>query len=223
MRYIKNTIFSNDDMKVIKKSKICIIGAGGLGGYILEMLVRAGIGSITIVDGDTFEISNLNRQLLANEKNIGISKVESAFERANIVNSEINVIPVYEYLNNNNTMEILKGHDLVIDALDNIQSRRLIQNTCEESDTIMIHGAISGWYGQVALIYPGDKTIDLIYGDVDNYPSDMNLGSPSFTPALVAALQVAETLKLLIGKPCLKRGVVLYIDLLMNTWQEIEL
>jgi molybdopterin/thiamine biosynthesis adenylyltransferase len=220
---MKNNIFSKDDMKVIKKSNICIVGAGGLGGYILEMFVRAGIGSITIVDGDTFEVSNLNRQLLSNEKNIGTSKVESAFERVTIVNSDIDVLPVYEYLNNNNSMDILKGHDLVIDALDNIQTRKIIQNTCEKLDICMIHGAISGWYGQVAVIYPGDKTIDLIYGNDDKYPSDMNQGSPSFTPALVAAVQVAESLKLLIGKPCLKRGVVLYMDLLMNTWQEIEL
>lgn len=91
LRYLRNGIFSSQDMSKLKDKKVCIVGAGGLGGYILEMLARVGIGSITIIDGDVFDETNLNRQILSTSESLGKSKVQIAKERMDQVNPHVSV------------------------------------------------------------------------------------------------------------------------------------
>jgi molybdopterin-synthase adenylyltransferase len=192
-----------------------VVGCGGLGGYVVEMLGRLGIGHITAVDGDVFEESNFNRQILSDETSIGISKANKAVERMSIVNSNIVVKSVFKRLTLDNGREIISGHDVVIDALDNIESRLNLQQLCEEEQIPLIHGAIAGWYGQVTTILPGDKTLNLIYKNAtSNKGIEKDLGNPSFTPAHIASIQVSECLKLLLGKEQLLRNKVLFINML---------
>ena len=163
-RYVRNMkMLSPEENEGLKSFKVCVVGCGGLGGYTIEMLGRLGIGSITAIDGDVFSESNLNRQLLSHRGTLGKNKALTAMERMKLVNPHIQVRAIPEFLREENALEHLKGHHLIMDALDNIPSRMLIQAKAEELNIPFIHGAIAGWYGQVSTIFPGDRTLDLLY------------------------------------------------------------
>lgn len=226
-RYIRNeTMLTREENLSLADKKICVVGCGGLGGYIIEFSARLGIGEITVVDGDVFEISNLNRQLLSSEDVIGKSKAETAVRRIAKVNSLIKINPISGRLTSENARSICSSHDLIMDGLDNISSRMILQQTAEDLGIPMIHGAIGGWYGQVTTIFPGDRTLDLIYPDHDSSDadSDSEKGNPSFTPAMVASLQVSEALKILLGKKDgLLRHKLLYINTLSHEYNLLSI
>lgn len=223
-RYIRNyRSITKKENEILKKSKICVVGCGGLGGYIIEMLGRLGLGTITAIDGDVFDETNLNRQILSNEENIGTSKALAAKSRMDLVNSDINIIPIAKYVDEDNGKEILKGHDLVVDALDNIYSRLVLQKICRELNIPLVHGAIAGWYGQVATIFPGDDSLDKIYGDKTSEGAEKELGNPSFTPSLISSIQVAEVVKVLINRGDILRHKLLFIDTLEHDYNIIDL
>lgn len=223
-RYIRNmNALTPEENEKLKDFKVCIIGCGGLGGYIIEMLGRLGIGHITAVDGDCFEESNLNRQILSDSESIGHGKAQKAFERMRKVNPLININPIQERLTSENCCKTISGHDVVVDALDNISTRFILQNEAEKLKIPLVHGAISGWYGQVTTIYPGDRTFDLIYQNRDSESEGRKLGNPSFTPGLVASIEVSEVVKVLIKRGELLRKKLLFIDLLLQEYQVINL
>lgn len=223
-RYLRNMkTLSYKENEKLKFCKVCVIGCGGLGGYIIEMLGRLGIGHITAVDGDIFEESNLNRQLLADVPSLGMGKALKAQERMKSVNPLIEVHPIAERFTPENGRTILEGHHVAIDALDNIPSRFALQDTAEALNIPLVHGAIAGWYGQVTTIFPGDRTLDFIYPSDAQKGIEQELGNPSFTPALVASIQVSEALKILIGRGNLLRRKILYLNLLDNEYEIIAL
>ena len=223
-RYSRNlSSISHDENLVLQSSKVCVMGCGGLGGHIIEMLGRLGIGHITAVDSDVFEVSNLNRQLFSDEMSIGKSKALMAVERMKVVNSDVEVIPVTQYIDKTNAKEILGGHELVIDALDNIESRLVLEKACKDLNIPLVHGAIAGWYGQVCTIFPGENTLSKIYSSGISKGMEKRLGNPSFTPALVASMEVSEAVKILLGKGELLRNKLLFLDLLSNEFVTIEL
>ena len=117
-RYERNRIFSRNQQEELASKKAAVIGCGGLGGYAAEMLARAGVGHITVCDGDVFDETNLNRQLLCTEAIIGMPKARAAAERINSINSEVKAEAFSCNLTEENAEEILKGCDVVIDALD---------------------------------------------------------------------------------------------------------
>jgi molybdopterin/thiamine biosynthesis adenylyltransferase len=163
-RYSRNmNMLSPEENERLRSYKACVVGCGGLGGYVIEQLGRLGVGAITAVDGDVFDETNLNRQLLSSEELIGESKAFAAKERMKKVNSEVRVNPVRAFVTAENCDEIIAGHDVVIDALDNMTARRLLEQRCEKQNLPLIHGAIAGWYGQVSAIMPGDRTLQKIY------------------------------------------------------------
>ena len=126
-RYLRNiSTLTPDENEKLKDFRVCIIGCGGLGGYIVEMLARIGIGHLTVVDMDIFDESNLNRQILSTERNLGYSKSKEAKVRVNNINSDINVTIIEEGFSEENGMEIIRHHNVVVDALDNIESRFLL-------------------------------------------------------------------------------------------------
>ena len=223
-RYEKNmSMLTLDENTKLKDFKVCVVGCGGLGGYIVEMISRLGIGTITIVDGDIFNTSNLNRQLYSDENSLGKYKAMIAKERIKIVNSLVKINVFTEYLGEDNGEEILRDHDVIVDALDNMSTRKLLQDFGEKLKIPFVHGAIAGWYGQVSTILPGDKTLDIIYPNEGEKGLENKLGNPSFTPALVASIQVSEVLKILIGRGELLQNKILYINLLNQDYSIISL
>lgn len=216
-------MLSREENERLKEYRVCVIGCGGLGGYIIELLGRLGIGHITAVDGDVFEVTNLNRQILSNEENLGTSKANAAKERMKLVNSQINVEALSYRLTEENSEEILRGHDVIVDALDNVETRFVLQASAERLGIPLVHGAIAGWYGQITTIFPGDRTLDKIYAQKDINGVEKELGNPSFTPALVASIQVSEVLKVLINRGELIRHKILFINTMEPDYYIAEL
>jgi molybdopterin/thiamine biosynthesis adenylyltransferase len=223
-RYNRNmNMMSPEENERLRSFKVCVVGCGGLGGYVIELLGRLGIGTITAVDGDVFDVTNLNRQLLSTEQAIGRSKALAAAERMKSVNSEVTVLPVQAFVSEENCDEMIQGHDVVIDALDNMKARRLLERSCEQQNIPMIHGAIAGWYGQVSTVMPGDGTLQKIYPPDENKGVETELGNPSFSPALVASIEVAEALKVLLHRGDLLQNKLLTIDLLHQEYEVFDL
>lgn len=224
-RYERNigTITPEENEK-LKASWVLVAGCGGLGGHVIEGLARLGVGHITAVDGDVFCASNLNRQLLSTERTLGRYKALTAQERIKAVNSEVELHPLCYYITEENVKGIVTGrYHAVVDALDNISSRRVLEKSCRAQNIPLIHGAIAGWHGQVSVIWPGDEFIDKIYPPGTDKGVEQETGNPSFTPAMVAAAEVAETVKILLGKPQILRNKLLTIDLLNQEYEIIDL
>ncbi|QQK06867.1 HesA/MoeB/ThiF family protein [Miniphocaeibacter halophilus] len=227
-RYEKNLgTFTLEEVEKIRRKKICIIGCGGLGGYCANALARFGVGKITLVDGDVFKESNLNRQLFSNYQLIDskTNKAEAVAENLREINSEINIVAIPEMINEQNGEKILKDHDLVIDCLDNVPSRMLLSKLCTKENLVMVHGAISKWYGQVANIFPNDNLIKKIYSEktLNGERSEIDFSVPSFIPQIISSVQVSEALKYLSGKKEILEGELLLVDLLYNEFNIIKL
>lgn len=215
-------MLSHEENLSLREKKVAVVGCGGLGGHIIEQLARLGIGNITAIDGDTFDISNLNRQLLSNVENIGKKKAITAKEHIKKVNSDVNVRAVQEFITKDNAIEILKGHDIICDALDSIKARKILREAAEKLGIPMVFGAIAGWYGHVSVIFPGDKLFEMIYDTDENKGIEQDLGNPSFTPALTASLEVAEVIKFFTNKGTLLRNKLLSINTLDNDYHIID-
>jgi molybdopterin/thiamine biosynthesis adenylyltransferase len=210
-RYERNrNALTAEESALLHKKKVCVIGCGGLGGYVLEMLARIGVGHITCVDGDVFEVSNLNRQLLCTEALLGTSKVRAAENRLKTINSQVSVGAVNAFLTQDNCISIISGHDLIIDALDNIPSRVVLSEGCDELGISWVYGAIIGWFAYISVILPNTGAIQKLY------PSKVMIRdqtSLSFSPALCASIQVSEAVKLLCGRDSTLKGKLLCADL----------
>ncbi len=218
-RYSRNLgALTQDEMDSLRLKRACVVGCGGLGGYVIELLARIGIGALTVVDGDSFALSNLNRQLLSTEALIGKGKAEAAFERVHEINSDTCVNAVPMYLTDENADSIVEYHDLVVDALDNISARRILAASCGKLGIPLVHGAISGWCAQITVIAPNSDVFDRIY------PAETAVkrtSSLSFTPALCASIQVAEAVKILIGREASLQSRLLIVDLLTQEYSTV--
>ena len=223
-RYERNmgTIGLAGQIKLLR-SCVGVLGCGGLGGYIIEMLARAGVGSLVLIDGDTFSESNLNRQLLCTEEKMGKNKAEAGRDRVQSINSVVEVRACTEYFRDENADALLQGCDLVLDALDNNTSRLLALRACAKVEIPFIHGAIAGFWGQVGVFYPGDTTPWTEAEARPDQGAELQTGNPSFTPAFIAALEVAEAIKVITNMSTSLRHQLLWFDLEQGDMQKIRL
>lgn len=244
-RYDRNIgTVTAEEQRLLKQKSVCVIGCGGLGGGIIEGLTRLGVGMLTIVDGDVFEASNLNRQVLSSEENLGHSKAEEGAAQMKRLNSDVTVRPLHMRLDETNCREIIAGHDVAVDALDNVQARLVLEDACEAENIPLVHGAIAGWNGQAAVAMPGSRMLHRLYQGSDRQDGqeevhcekdgadgsyqdggrgiEQETGNPVFTPAVVSGIQTAEVLKLLLGKEDALKGKLLMIDLLYHQYELID-
>ena len=219
-RYERNVpALTEAECEALRRKRVLVVGCGGLGGHLIEMLARIGIGALRVVDGDVFEPSNLNRQLLSEVPTLGLSKAKAAATRINRVNPEVEVEAVTENMTEVNAHELLQGCDAVLDGLDNIESRRVLASACTRAGIPYIYGAVNGWVAQAAISMPGDHLVDILY------PKDViikNKSVLSFTPALCASIQVSLCVKLLVGR-AVETGTVCYFDLLNQEFETIPM
>jgi molybdopterin/thiamine biosynthesis adenylyltransferase len=215
-RYQRNrAALSVADQLELFRSSVAVIGCGGLGGYVVEELARLGVGRLVVVDPDVFEEHNLNRQLFSSPANLGSAKVAAAARRIGEINPAVTLVPLQEALSRENGVELLRGCRIAVDALDSIRTRLELADVCAELNIPLVHGAIAGWYGHVAVQFPGDSTLQTIYAARKAGKGvEQTLGNPSFTPAVVASLEAAEACKLLLGRGTPLRGRQLMVDLL---------
>ena len=219
-RYERNVpALTEAECEALRRKRVLVVGCGGLGGHLIDMLARIGIGAMRVVDGDVFEPSNLNRQLLSEVSTLGLSKAKAAAARVNRVNPEVDVEAVAEEMTEGNVHALLQGCDAVLDGLDNIESRRVLASACAKAGIPYIYGAVNGWVAQAAISMPGDHLGDILY------PKDVvikNKSVLSFTPALCASIQVSLCVKLLVGR-AVETGTVCYFDLLNQEFETIPI
>lgn len=223
-RYLRNhDAISASEQTLLAAKRVLVVGCGGLGGHVIEHLARIGVGHLRVVDGDFFEESNLNRQLLSSTMNLGRPKTLAAQQRVRAINPLVETEAFQTYLTAENAAELLAGCDLAVDALDNMPTRLLLQQAAKETSIPLVHGAVAGWYGRVCVIQPGDDLLDwLCPAGSELCGQEHQSGTLSFTAALTAAWQAAEAIKLLLGKPALD-GEILEIDLLRAVVEKIKI
>ncbi len=207
------------EQEILASKRVLVAGCGGLGGYTIEFLGRIGVGRLTVVDGDVFSDSNLNRQLLSTHETLGRPKPVCALERLHSVNPNVEVLPVCTFISEENAEALLEGNDVAIDALDNGPSRVILAKAARILGIPLVSGAISGWRGRVFVLRPDDLPADFLWSGDSGIPS----GNLCFTASCTASVQAAETVKLLLDRPGLLHGRFLEIDLLGGQWEEITL
>lgn len=215
-RYIRNIpSISEEQQLALADRSALVIGCGGLGGYVVEELARIGVGRITVADGDVFNESNLNRQLFSTSENIGLSKAGAAAERISLVNPDIDLTAITQFLTVSEIALLVEKADVVIDALDNVRDRLILEDICEEKGTCLVHGAVQGWNLQLGLSVPGSGLLHRLYGssahEVNDSPSSMTCLCS--TVACCASMEVAEAVKVLTGQESKLSGKLFLMDL----------
>ena len=226
-RYLRNIGTTGPDGQTkLLRSTVAVVGAGGLGGTIIELLARQGIGHLIIIDNDRFSEQDLNRQLMATEKNLGKYKAIVAAKKAGQINSATTVTTFMEKLTEENAHMLLKNAEIVADGLDNLPSRFAVEKACRDLKIPYVYGTIAGFSGQLMTIFPEDAGLSCIYGSSDSFPEkgiEVKIGNPSATPAIIAAWQVQEIVKIItgIGEPI--RNRLLVLDTIEGTADKIDL
>ena len=226
-RYDRNKIaLSEEECAALADKRIVVVGCGGLGGSVIEALARIGVGHLRVIDGDVFEESNLNRQLLCTEEMLGREKAVVAAERIHAINSNVEVEPVVSYLGEANAAALFYGADCVVDCLDNLEARFWAAHACQNVGIPIVYGAIAGWFGQVCTVYPGDPSFACAYGEPFESGGESQhkkLGNLPYTAYVIAAIQAAEAVKVVLGKPGQIRNRLLMVDLLDGSVDDMEL
>jgi molybdopterin-synthase adenylyltransferase len=227
-RYLRNmNTFSLKDQMLLLQSRVCIVGLGGLGGTVSEILARLGVGSMTVVDGDRFDESNLNRQILCSEHNLSQTKTASAVEKILTINSSIFIQDHSEIMRADNAARLLENTDIAIDCLDNIQTRFILEKAAKDAGIPLVSAAVAGLSGQVLAIFPDDIGLERVYGPQDTHSAtrgvETTLGNLGFTVSLVASLECAEVVKILLKKDTDLRNQLLIIDLNDYTFEKVRL
>lgn len=207
----------------ISSSRVCIVGVGATGSPVADLFVRAGVGHLRIIDPDTVDISNLHRQVLFTEKDVGEKKVVAARNRLMNVNSKCNVDIKDEFLNDGNTDNLLSGYDLIIDGTDNMESRRVINRFCVRNKIPWIFAASIGTVGQVKAIVPG-KTSCLdcfVDNDAQYSMSCEETGVLASSPVIVSSMAWTLAIRILTGNS--EEGELFYIDPWNHEWQKIKI
>ena len=219
-RYARNIpALTEAECRTLWDKRILVVGCGGLGGHIIDQLARIGVGFLRVVDGDVFEPSNLNRQLLSRIPLLGTSKAKAAADHVARVNPDMKVEAVDAFMTRQQVHRLIDGCDVVLDALDNIPSRRLLAAACAEAGIPYVYGAIQGWVAQAGISMPGDDLIGKLF------PQEVEIADKSvlsFTPAMCASMQTSLCVKLLVGRP-VETGTVYYFDLLNQEFETIPM
>lgn len=196
---------SVEGQQKIHASKVLVIGAGGLGSAIIPYLAAAGVGTLAVVDFDTVEIHNLNRQIIHQEKFIGKPKLESVTNYISQFNSDITFIPISQRLDEQNVAEISKDYDLILDGSDNFETRYLVNDYCVQTNKPLVYGSIFSFEGQVSLFnYLGSKNLRDLFPEpaldeeVQNCDQFGVLGA---LPGIVGSMMAMLALKVIIGLP----------------------
>ncbi|WP_460172773.1 HesA/MoeB/ThiF family protein [Vulcanisaeta sp. JCM 14467] len=205
-------VIGREGQEKLSKAHVAVVGLGGLGTLVSMYLVGAGVGELAIIDYDTISLTDLHRQLLYREEDIGKPKVEVAARRLHDLNSTVRIRPVNEALTNENAEEVLKDVDVVVDALDNWLSRQILNEAIVRLRKPLVHGAVNGWYGQVSTIIPGKTPCLYELVQVRSLPQCVGY-CPVVGPVVgvVASIEATEVIKLItgIGEPLVNKLLII--------------
>lgn len=223
-RYARHISLENvglDGQEKLKKAKVLVVGAGGLGAPILQYLTAAGVGTIGIIDHDVVDESNLQRQVIFTISDIGKPKVEVAVERLRQLNPFVHFQSYKKALDSSNALEILSHYDIVIDGTDNFATRYLVNDACILLDTPFVHGSIFKFQGQIAVFnYQNGPSYRCLYPEppkASEAPNCSEIGVLGVLPGVVGTRMATECIKMILGLGKILTGIVEVVDLLENT------
>ena len=213
-------------MKLLK-SKVFLVGAGGLGSPAAFYLAAAGIGKIGISDNDDVDFSNLQRQILHSTKDVGRPKVQSAKETLEDLNPDVEVVPYTERLNSENIIDIIKDYDVILDGSDNFPTRYLVNDACVMLGKPLSHGSIFRFDGQATTILPGQGPCYRCLYETppppDLVPSCQEAGVLGVIAGIIGVIQATEVIKLRLGKGNLLNGKLLLYDSLNMDFKKLNI
>lgn len=204
----------------LKHARVAVAGIGGLGSAISLYLTAAGVGSLRIIDRDKVSLSDLNRQVIYTSEDVGRSKVDAARERLKALNPEADIEAVGEEITSGNIRGLVDGCDLIVDGLDTLLTRFVLNHASVQLGTPLFHGAVYGFEGRVMTVMPG-KTPCLRCLYSDTVPGDETpvLGT---TPAVIGCIQATEVIKYVIGSGDLLLNRLLIYDGLGSSFREVK-
>jgi len=207
-------------------SKVLIIGAGGLGSPVAVYLALAGVGTLGIVDFDTVDVTNLQRQILHHNDDIGRSKVESAKNTILSYNPDVNVITYEERVTSENAMALFEPYDIIISGADNFQARYLINDAAYLSNKPLVDGSILIFDGRATVYLPGQGCYRCVFPEPPppgEVPSCAEAGVLGMLPGMVGTIQATETVKLIMGIGTSLAGRLLLIDAVDMDFREVKI
>lgn len=225
--FFDNWQFNLDNLKQkMDKAKVLIVGAGGLGSPTAFALAKAGVGTIGLIDFDTVDISNLNRQILHSTSRIGLKKVESAKQTLKMVKQDVNIELYSTSFTKENAIDIIKNYDIIVDGLDNLPTRYLLNDACFFSKKPLIEAGVLAFYGQITTIVSGDgpcyRCIFPESKEPRTVPSCSETGILGPVAGLAGILQAVEVLKMIIGMNSSLKGGLLMYDALETEFNLVE-
>jgi molybdopterin/thiamine biosynthesis adenylyltransferase len=230
MRYSRHIILPEVGGKGqarIAKAKVFIIGAGGLGCPVGYYLTAAGVGTIALIDNDTVEMSNLQRQIAHSVQTIGMPKVESAKRTFEALNPDVNVVAIKKRISKDDIIDLIRDYDIVVDGSDNFPTRYLVNDACFMARKPLVSGAILRFEGQVTTILPGDgPCYRCLFEEPPPpglVPSCQEAGVLGVLPGVIGGLQATEVLKLILGKGEVLKGELLIYNALKTTFRKVRI
>jgi molybdopterin/thiamine biosynthesis adenylyltransferase len=209
------------------EAKVLVLGAGGLGSPIALYLAAAGVGTLGLVDNDSVDLSNLQRQVLHHTPDIGRAKVESAAEKLTAINPDIKVVPYNLMVTSDNIMEIVRDYDIVVDGTDNFPTRFLVNDACVMAGKPLVHGAILRFDGQAFTILPHEgpcyRCIFREPPPPGAVPNCSQAGILGAVAGIIGTVQATEVLKIILGKGKLLNGRLLIVDALDMSFRETRI
>jgi adenylyltransferase/sulfurtransferase len=203
-------------LEKLRKAKVCVVGVGGIGNPVVTQLTAMGVGKLKIVDRDIIEISNLHRQHLYTENDLGKVKVEAAKERLEKINSSVEIEALPNSVTKYTAESIIRGYDIVVDALDSIDARYALNDACIKLNIPLIYAGALGMLGSVCTIIP-NKTACLrcIFPALaeDDMPTCSTEGVHPSILYLVGGIQVSEAVKIILGEKPTLENKLMYVDL----------
>ncbi|KOO15955.1 molybdopterin-synthase adenylyltransferase [Vibrio xuii] len=230
LRYNRQIIlkqFDFDGQEALKQSSILILGAGGLGCASSQYLATAGVGKLTLIDDDVVELSNLQRQVLHHDSDIGVKKVDSAAQSLQQLNPHINIETVDKRLSDDELSELIKQHTLVLDASDNVETRNQLNKLCFESKTPLVSGAAIRMEGQVSVFTYQDESepcyqcLSALFGNAALSCVEAGIMAP--VVGIIGAVQAMEAIKVIANYGTPKQGKILMLDAMSMSWREMNL
>jgi len=221
-RYLRNfDAYSIEEQLRLLSSRAAMLGLGGLGGYVLELLARAGVGALCAADGDEFVASNLNRQLYATRRSLGGYKAAAAAARLRQVNAAVAFEPVARFLDEADIGRFIDGADLCLDALGGLKDRPALARQAAKAGIPLVTAAVSGQSGLVATVLPGAKSPADFFGAGAGAEDAQGTLAPAVAAA--ASLMAAEALNILCGRGPALAGKMLLFDLSRMSFETVVL
>jgi len=221
-RQIKLTGFGEYGQEKLKSARVLIVGIGGLGCVVATYLALAGVGYICLIDHGIVELSNLNRQSLYGDQDIGRAKVDSAKERLSALNPNLQIQGLKEEIKEENAWKLLRGCDIIVDALDNLAGRYLLNEFALSKNLPLFHDAVYGYEGRVTTIIPGKTPcLKCIYHGHGTFPP-AEIPVIGVVPAIIGCLQSGEVIKYILGIGQLLARRLLIYDGLSQEFFEVQ-